>query len=453
MNKQHIKFIVLACAIALVGQSCNSVSDGGFFRSEDVAETWEQKILIGQDGRRTLTISDIDVRDIAVDPEDHNIIYLSSQTGLYKTENRGENWYQLPLRAEPMRDIAIDPKDTNNIYSVRDRNILRSQDAGNNWEIVYTDAEGVQITRVEVDWFNTNRIIATTNVGTVIISDDYGVSWQTVLDIKDAISEIGISQQDSRVMYISVLDEAVYKSIDGGLTWDNLFEDETEDGGTKDIPELRDFKGMDQVKRLYIDVNDGNTVYVVTNHGIMITEDGGESWSLLETLIVPNTGENIQVREVTTIPGEPDTILFSLGRLVHKSVDNGETWKTIEDFPSVRNVMALDVSIYVEEVLIEDEITDGEEVTDETTATQETTDITDTTELAQEEQPTVQIDPETGAIIPIEETEEEEPAYELDGVVQLYEVGVTELKTYTQVYAGTMTPPDSGGFFGGPPAQ
>jgi photosystem II stability/assembly factor-like uncharacterized protein len=222
-STSRISIGIALVSLALFGASCGTPSDGGVFKSEDQGETWAQKVFVDQQKKKVLTIANVNVEQIFFDPTNSDIMYMASKTnGIYKTLTAGEQWYQLDTGATRVRDIAIDPNDVNVLYSTRGTEIIKSVDAGDHWDSVYTDAQAGIIMQVRVDWFNSQHIIATTSIGTVVASIDGGTNWRVVEQVDEPLSTLIIDPTDSRIMYILELDKNVHRSTDGGNTWTEL---------------------------------------------------------------------------------------------------------------------------------------------------------------------------------------------------------------------------------------
>jgi photosystem II stability/assembly factor-like uncharacterized protein len=84
--------------------------ESGFLETNNNGQTWsEYKLLTSQ--------KEAQIGAVAIDPQNHNIIYYAIPKTLYKSTDQGENWttYLLPSGQEP-RVILIDPVKNNVIY-------------------------------------------------------------------------------------------------------------------------------------------------------------------------------------------------------------------------------------------------------------------------------------------------------------------------------------------------
>ncbi len=125
--------------------------------------------------------------------------------------------------------------------------------------------------------------------------------------------------------------DGVYKSIDGGKSWENV-----------------GLKKSEHIGRILIDPRDSNTVYVAAqgplwapggDRGLYKTTDGGKTWKAVLTI-----SENTGVTDVALDPRNPDVLYAaSYQRRRHiwtlidggpesgiqKSTDGGATWKKL----------------------------------------------------------------------------------------------------------------------------
>lgn len=327
--------------LALIGASCSETSDGGVFRSLDSGETWEQVTFVSSDGKTTQTISEANVLAMTFHPDDPNIIYLGTKgNGLYLTLTAGESWYQSDIDTGTIRSIAVDPVDPRNVYLAKDKTVLKSTDEGLTWETIYTDVQGGNITALAVDSFEHSRVYAGTSSGTVVKSLDYGVSWDLRMQIGESIQQLVIAPHDTRIVYVLTDEQTVYRSLTGGEVADGAVAEDVSSGWSELITkEVKDqFDNAHKVFQISLDVNDPTVLYTVTRRGLMRGASNGTDWSDIVTLVGVDDKQNDDIRNLVTVPGQTNQLYFTLGHVIHKSVDAGTTWKVIENFPSSRRV-------------------------------------------------------------------------------------------------------------------
>lgn len=327
------RFALLLLPLALLGISCNKKTDGGVYRSVDSGETWEQATFVSSDGKRTQTISEVDVIAMAFHPNDSNIIYLGTQNnGLYITLTGGETWIQSKVDSGYIGSIAVDPVDPNNVYLGKNSSILKSVDQGATWETVYTDVKGGNITTLAVDGFEHSRVYAGTSAGNIYKSTDYGINWDIRMQKGVGIKRFLIADHDTRILYALTTEQTLYQSVVGGEPVPGETADTINSGWTQ---LLEDDNGVQDIA---MDPNNSSTLYIATHRGLMKSVDDGHTWNDVVTLLGSNNDQNDAIRNIWAAPGKPNELYFTVNNDIHKSVDGGVTWKVIEQFPSTRKI-------------------------------------------------------------------------------------------------------------------
>src|SRR5262249_15752632 len=101
----------------------------GIWRSSDGGDTWLRV--------RHGIYSESAVRALAVHPSDARIMYCGADSGIYRSEDKGEHWEWLdsPMNEIPVWAVAIDPVDPNIIFAgTRPSALFRSKDGGLHWD-------------------------------------------------------------------------------------------------------------------------------------------------------------------------------------------------------------------------------------------------------------------------------------------------------------------------------
>lgn len=209
---------------------------------------------------------------IALDPNDHNIIYIGAPSGgLWKTIDEGANWTPLTDNQPVLgvSAIAIDPTNTDIIYIG-----TGDKDANDNYSIG------------------------------VLKSTDAGLTWNTTgldwtINQNRTIAKLLINPNDPDILFAGTTD-GVYKTTDGGDNWVKT--------QTGDIDDM-EFKP-----------GDPNTVYAITRKFFKST-DGGNTFT--ETTGVPTSGR----AQIAVTEANPDYVYyFSSNNGIYRSTDSGNSF-------------------------------------------------------------------------------------------------------------------------------
>ncbi len=180
-------------------------------------------------------------------------------------------------------------------------------------------------------------------------SENAGLNWFPVFHREATVSvgDVAISPSNPEIVWVGTgeatcrnsvtIGDGVYKSQDGGRTWENMGLKETR-----------------HISRIIINPGDPNIVYVAAmghlwgpnpERGVFKTADGGETWSKILYI-----NENTGIADLAMDPENP-LILYAAayehrrlpylytsggpGSGLYKTTDGGRTWKKLEkDLPS-----------------------------------------------------------------------------------------------------------------------
>ena len=185
--------------------------------------------------------------------------------------------------------------------------------------------------------------------GGVWKTTDYGTNWNNVSDgffETPSIGALAVDQQDPNIVYAAtgsdglrsnvIAGKGVYKSIDGGETWEHI-----------------GLRNVGQIGAIIIHPQNHNIVYVAAvgsafnanpERGIFKTSDGGRNWE--KVLFISN---QVGFSDVEFLPGNPSTLyaaawkaerkpwtIISGGNAateagIYKSVDDGKTWEKLTE--------------------------------------------------------------------------------------------------------------------------
>jgi photosystem II stability/assembly factor-like uncharacterized protein len=185
----------------------------GMYRSTNSGKSWEQI-------NNGLGSSSRIINTIAVHPDSSEVVYIGTYSdGIYKTTNGGNSWEAVNngLASSDIRSIAIDPSDPNIVYagSGNGYGIYKSIDGGTLWTECnygfqlncpsYLSSFGRGVEGMDLDGMGQ----------TFISADYYNVSWTKILDI--AIDPI---QTDH--IYAADFSSGIHFSPDGGKSWSTI---------------------------------------------------------------------------------------------------------------------------------------------------------------------------------------------------------------------------------------
>lgn len=305
------------CSIRLTN---SSVVDGGIFRSDDAGSTWQQKVLVSKEKKRTVTISGVDVSGIYPSPHnDQELTITTAANGVYRTTDNGEHWAASSLPSGAYASFTYDPKNTAIQYAATGVTIRKSSDGGSTWATVYTDARGQAVTALVVDWYDDARVFAATSTGTILKSLDYGSSWSVQRQTGDTIRSFLASGKDSRILYAVTANTGLLKTVNSGDEW-------------VPVQGLSNYSGANKINGA---TEVGDSMYLATDYGLLVGSNGGSSWKPITTLVPFGT---LPLQSVAVDPNNTNVIYFAVRNLIHVTEDGGAQWRTIDTVPTKRRI-------------------------------------------------------------------------------------------------------------------
>jgi photosystem II stability/assembly factor-like uncharacterized protein len=271
----------------------------GVMKSSDGGETW---LRIGWLGAARMQLT--------VDPRDGDRLFLGGRDGpceTYRSEDGGETWQAIATDAGGCT-VAVAPAQNILYRPDRSRGAYRSRDNGLTWERF---GSGYRDTwQLVPDPQDTTKLWITAGCGArPFLSEDGGVTFAEVESFPHEIcgDPILLAHPDGKRVYVED-NGSIYRSEDGGQTWDRL----------------ADLGGLYRAAAL--DPFDPDTVYFGSTHkGVFGTTDGGRTW------FQANVGLTaFSINELAIDPTNTEIIYAATDGGAFVSLDGGKQWWPIQ---------------------------------------------------------------------------------------------------------------------------
>ena len=287
-------------------------ASGGIFKTTNGGSTW-QPIF---DNQAMLAIGDIEIsktnNDLIVvgtgepNPGGGSLAYDGD--GVYRSDDAGLTWQSIGLtEVGSVGKVIIDPNDDDIMFvgamgplfrNDTNRGIYRTLDGGDTWEQVFFIAENTGVIDMVIHPTNSDII--------------YAAAWQRERSVDDRTYGGDNS--------------GIFRSIDGGNTWQEL---------TEGLPTMGFQKGRISVA---IAQSNPNVLYASyadasgSIQGNYRSANGGDTWAEINSNQLTNVGFHWWFRGLFVDPTDENT-LFHVGFDVERSTDGGMNWQPA--FPGV----------------------------------------------------------------------------------------------------------------------
>jgi hypothetical protein len=249
-------------------------------------------------------------------------------------------------------DIAIHPENRSVWYvAVGSGGVWKTENAGTTWRPIFDDQPSYSIGSLVIDpsepstvWVGTGEDVGGRHVGYgdgVYKSTDGGRTWQNKgLGNSEHISTMLVHPENSDVVWVSAQgplwtpggERGLYKTTDGGETWRKLLGDDEWTGVTDIVMDPRDpdvlYAATWQRHRTVAAYMGGGP-----GSGIHKSTDGGETWTELTTGI---PSSNLGKIGLAISPQDPDIVYAAIeldrrsGGL-YRSTNRGASWTKMSD--------------------------------------------------------------------------------------------------------------------------
>ncbi len=339
-------------------------STGGVFKSFDAGNTW----LPIFDQQAVLTVG-----DIAIDPNNSNIIYVGTGEangghnnfpggGVFKSTDAGLTWNFLGLEGTiSIGRIVINPQNSNVLYLASvgsyfapnpERGIYKSTDGGLTWEHSLFISDTTGAIDIIIDPDNPDRLMAATwervrrpesshlfgPTSGIYKTTDGGNNWNLITsstlpnaNFQD-VGRIGLAihKNDPNIVYALFTDGyniiSLYRSNDFGISWADVDTDSELSGGTADFSW---YFGQVRVHPANPDI-----VYVM-DVAFMRSTDGGNTWPIQYGYNGPSE-LHVDHHAMAFSPADPNFIINGNDGGINVSTNGGETFSQPKNIPATQ---------------------------------------------------------------------------------------------------------------------
>ncbi|MEO1729593.1 MAG: glycosyl hydrolase [Pseudomonadota bacterium] len=326
-----------------------AVGSGGVWKTENAGTTWTSLF----EGQGAYSIG-----TVALDPSDPSRVYVGTGEnnggrhigfgdGIYRSNDGGKTWKNLGLKkSEHISKIIVHPEDPDTIWVASqgplwspggERGVFKTTDGGETWENVLAKGEYTGATDMLIDPRNPDRLYAALwqhhrTVAAYIgggpesglyKSEDGGETWD---ELKTGLPQgnmgkigMAISPIKPDVVYAAIETDlrkgGIWRSTNRGASWTKM--SNTVGQGT----------GPHYYQELYASPHFFDRIYMVSNTS-QISNDGGKTFASLN-----NELKHVDDHAIAFRPDDPDYILFGSDGGIYESYDHTKTWRFIDNLP------------------------------------------------------------------------------------------------------------------------
>jgi photosystem II stability/assembly factor-like uncharacterized protein len=280
-------FGAMVTALAFGNGLFTGTSGHGVFRSSDDGTTWLAA---------SSPIDTASIQALAFDPSSPQTLYAGAFRGLFRTRNGGRSWTLIGLSDSQIVTLSV----AADVMTVGtwDDGVFRSIDRGVSWQkIGGKNASG--LSSVVVDPHDSRRLLATSLSGFLVCFD--GETWDR--GYTGSVTAATFDPMDSQTILISTGSSILRSSSGGGFA----------PFGTPPAGNLNAF---------LTDPHDSTRIYATTSNGLWVSEDRGQTWSLVDDRIKSAYGHAFE---------SPSVMYIADGHgYYYKSAGGGRNWGRID---------------------------------------------------------------------------------------------------------------------------
>lgn len=265
----------------------------GVFRSNDAGESWHMT------GYQVDLTTRQNSKDLIMNPDHPEILFVSGSAGVHKTTDSGETWKQVISGA--FDDLCFKPGNPETVYATTPTGFYYSYDGGETFVKNDVDLGGRVL--IGVTPADPELVYLVAGLKGTFKSTDSGTTFTKVADLpvdhqyQGYMFALAVSPADPNELHFGTFNS--YRSVDGGLTW-TMTTDWTWNNN-------RGYTHCDFHDLVYL----GDTLFTCTDGGLSYSVDKGENWT-----ICFDHANTTQIYEIALCKTNPDMYMWG-------SQDNG----------------------------------------------------------------------------------------------------------------------------------
>lgn len=191
----------------------------GFQKSLDAGVTWE-KVSDGTDGP-------VDFHAMAISQVNPNLVYGWFKGALQRSTDQGKTWEIVNREILPV-SLTADTKNENTVYAAtpKGQGVLVSRDRGATWAPLSPALEGGAVSTIAIHSQDSKILIVfSEKLGGMGKSIDGGNVWKKINATwnNETILHVAFDPREPKIIYALTHKNKLYKSIDTGNTWVQIF--------------------------------------------------------------------------------------------------------------------------------------------------------------------------------------------------------------------------------------
>ena len=322
-------------------------------RTSDAGATWTTLAQISD------IIQSAHFKCLTIDPSNHDNLFVVSKNHVFKSTDGGLSWQTPAIAATMLCNIAVHPTNSSIVVAVGDMfdfttfdfqiAFYQSTDAGETWTHKILDTLGTGSLGFDIAIAPSNPDVIyisglRENAGYVPLvykSTDGGVTFDNVADSLPTgmgLQIIAVNPADENIVHTSSTNNIIFRTTDGGTTW-----------STHTL-------AADYLHTFIPCSTDPDMIYCGGEPYVYVSTDGGITWAVSDSGLTAS-----KYYGVATHPSDPNIAYAGCSTGVYKTTDCGVSWSpcnnnlnlvTINDFciapthPSIMYVTTEDFGMY-----------------------------------------------------------------------------------------------------------